>query len=481
VTLGRVNIEQAIAQIREHLARESALSPALRSAIELLILIVTLLAKRAGLNSRNSSTPPSGDPHRPRQKRKGATPRGGQTGHDGITLRKVAHPDRVEVIAIDRRTLPRGTYQEAGFEARQVIDLEVTRVVTEYRAQVLQDPAGNRYVAPFPAQVSRPVQYGVNVKAHAVYMSQFQLVPYNRIQDHFQDQLGMSLSAGSVFNFNQEAYERLEEAEQIAKRNLIAAALAHADETGINVDGQRLWLHSVSTAHWTYFYPHAKRGTEAMEAMGVLPKFRGVLCHDHWKPYYTYSCTHALCNAHHLRELERAFEQDGQRWAQRMKKLLEEMNEAVKRAGGVLAPAQVKHYRQCYRRLLGQADKECPAAPATAGRRGRVKQTTARNLLDRLRNYQDDVLRFLDTPGVPFTNNQGENDIRMTKVQQKISGCFRSLEGAFIFCRIRGYLSTCRKNGVAPTEALRLLFEGKLPAFFYDATPPPPAERAGAE
>lgn len=483
MTLGRVNIEEAIAQVREQLAREPALSPALRSAIELLILMITLLAKRAGLNSRNSSTPPSRDPHRPREKRAGATARGGQNGHEGVTLRKVAHPDKVEVIAIDRRTLPGGTYREAGFEARQVIDLEVTRVVTEYRAQVLKDQDGNRYSAPFPAHVSRPVQYGINVKAHAVYMSQFQLVPYNRIQDHFQDQLGMNVSAGSVFNFNQEAYERLEHAEEIIKRQLIASALAHADETGINVDGKRLWLHSVSNERWSYFYPHGKRGTEAMEAMGVLPKFRGVLCHDHWKPYYTYSCTHALCNAHHLRELERAFEQDGQRWARRMKVLLEEMNEAVKQAGGPLVVNAAQHYRQRYRRLLHQADKECPPAPSTTQgkRRGRLKQTPARNLLDRLRNYEEDVLRFLDTAGVPFTNNQGENDIRMTKVQQKISGCFRSMEGAYIFCRIRSYLSTCRKNGVAPTEALRLLFEGKLPDFFYQAMPPPPADGMGAE
>ena len=480
VTLGRVNIEEAIAQVREHLARAPALSPALRSAIELLILMGTLMAKRLGLNSRNSSTPPSRDPDRARRRRAGAAPRGGQQGHDGTTLRKVAHPDKVEVITIDRRTLPHGAYQEAGFEARQVIDLEVRRVVTEYRAQVLQDLAGNRYVAPFPAHVSRPVQYGVNVKAHAVYMSQFQWVPYNRIQDHFQDQLGMSVSAGSVFNFNLEAYEHREEAEQIIQQQLIASSLAHADETGINVDGQRIWLHSVSNAQWTYFHPHAKRGTEAM---GVLPKFRGVLCHDHWKPDYTYSCTHALCNAHHLRELQRAFEQDGQRWAQRMKALLEEMNKAVKQAGGALAPAQAQRYRQRYRRLLNQADKECPPAQDAGHgkRRGRVKQTPPRNLLQRLRAYEDDVLRFLDTPGVPFTNNQGENDIRMTKVQQKISGCFRSMEGAYIFCRIRGYLSTCRKNGVAPTEALRLLFEGKLPAFFYAARPPPPAEKAGAE
>lgn len=476
VKLRGVDIDKAVTEVRRLLESEKALTPAFRSAIELMILVVTLLVNRLGLNSGNSSNPPSTDPHRPRnKKKKGDKPAGGQAGHIGATLTKVDEPDEVEIITLDKRTLPRGRYREVGFESRQVIDIEITTIVKEYRAQILESDDGRRYVAPFPDHVSRPVQYGINVKANAVYLSQFQLVPYNRVQDHFQDQVGLSISAGSAFNFNREAYDRLEEFDGIARRNLMGSAIAHADETGINVNGKRLWLHSVSNERWSYFYPHAKRGTEAMAAMDILPRFGGVLCHDHWKPYYTYGCTHALCNAHHLRELERAWEQDGQRWAKPMKALLEEMNQAVKEAGEPLSPALAKRYRQRYRRLLRQADKECPSASATTStkRQGRVKQSTARNLLNRLRDYEDDVLRFLDTPGVPFTNNQSENDIRMTKVQQKISGCFRSMEGAYIFCRIRSYLSTCRKQGVAPTEALRLLFQGKLPDFFREPTHPP--------
>ena len=465
-----VEIDTAVANVRQWLDDEPTLTPALRAAINLIILIVTLLGRRLGLNSRNSSTPPSRDPNRPRQKKAGKRAVGGQTGHVGSTLKKVDSPDAVEVIEIDRRTLPRGTYHEAGFEARQVIDFEITTVVTEYRAQILEDDHGQRHVAPFPAHVSRPVQYGLNVKAHAVYLSQFQLLPYNRIQDYFQDQAGLGLSPGSVFNFNQEAYERLEEFDALAKQNLIRAPIAHADETGINIEGKLLWLHSVSNDRWTYFYPHAKRGTEAMCAIGILSKFSGVLCHDHWKPYYTFNCTHALCNAHHLRELERAADHHGQRWAKRMKALLEAMNVAVKKNGGPLSPEQVNRYRRLYRRILREADKECPRAVRRGpSRRGRVKQSPARNLLERLRDYENDVLRFLDTEGVPFTNNQAENDLRMTKVQQKISGCFRSLEGAYIFCRVRSYLSTCRKHGVTPTEALSLLFQGRLPDFCYSS------------
>lgn len=204
-----------------------------------------------------------------------------------------------------------------------------------------------------------------------------------------------------------------------------------------------------------------------MNETGILPRFTGILCHDHWKPYYTYTCTHALCNAHHLRELERAWEQDGQAWAKEMKALLEAMSQAVTDAGGVLTPVEAERYRKRYRSILLEAEIECPAPDESkrAGRRGRLKRTESRNPLERLRDFEEDVLRFMEVDIVPFTNNRGENDIRMTKVQQKISSCFRSVEGAHNFCRTRSYLSTCRKHKVSATQALNLLFQGMLPDF----------------
>jgi transposase len=246
---------------------------------------------------------------------------------------------------------------------------------------------------------------------------------------------------------------------------LAAASLLHADETGINIGSKRHWLHCASSSQLTFFYPHAKRGTEAMDEAGILPTFRGILCHDHWKPYFRYDCLHALCNAHHLRELEYAFEQEGQAWAKAMKDLLIECNQAVDDAGGVLTNDAAEAFRKRYRNLLDEADKECPPPEEKSGRRGRTKRSKSRNLLERLRDFEAEVLRFMVVKEVPFTNNQGENDIRMTKVHQKISGCFRSMEGAGMFCRIRSYLSTCRKQGVSATEAMRLLFDGKWPDF----------------
>ena len=209
-----------------------------------------------------------------------------------------------------------------------------------------------------------------------------------------------------------------------------------------------------------------------MDEMGILPKFKGLLCHDHWKPYYKYDCTHCLCNAHHLRELQRASEMDKQEWAVKMKQLLLEASQAVIKAGGKLKPKEVENFRMRYRKILEVAEIECPPPDERQrkkAQRGRIKRSKSRNLFERLRNFEDDVLRFMEFEIVTFTNNQGERDIRMMKVQQKISGCFRSMRGAEIHSRIKSYLSTCLKNGVGSREALEQLYRGKLPDFIIQA------------
>ncbi len=468
MTINNVDIDATLNKVKVLLKEEKDLSPAVRSMIELLALVITLLVGRLNLNSSNSSKPPSSDPNRKKVcKAKGGKKAGGQKGRVGVTLQKVDDPDEIEVIKLDRRKLPPERYKEMGYESRQVFDIKIARVVTEYRAQILEDSKGKRFVAQFPKEVTKAVQYGKSVKAHSVYMSQFQLIPYNRVQDYFKEQLQIPISSGSIYNFNREAYDLLGVFEEKDKSKLAESVLMHVDETGINIGGDRYWLHCASNDLWTYFFPHEKRGAVATEAIGILPKFTGILCHDHWKPYYTYECTHSLCNAHHLRELTRAWEQDDQKWARRMKALLEDMNQAVDDAGGQLGSVESNKYRYKYRAILKKAEFECPPPDETQrkGKRGRMKRSKARNLLERLRGFENDVLRFLDNSMVPFTNNLGENDIRMTKVQQKISGCFRSVDGAKIFCRVRSYLSTCRKQGMNSSNALDILFRGKLPDF----------------
>jgi transposase len=468
VSVGKINVTETLASVEQRLGNDPSISPAVRTMIKLLVTIIQLLAAKLGLNSSNSSTPPSQDPHRERgakSKGKGRKRKpGGQKGHPGTTLEPVDNPDHIENIAVDRRTIPSGRYQNAGYEARQVIDIVITRYVIEYRAEILNDAHGRQFVAPFPAAVTRHVQYGQGVKVQAVYTSQQQLIPYDRIRDYFWDQCGIPISCGSIFRFNQEAYILLEPFESFLVGKLLQQLLLHADETGIHINKTLYWLHCLCNENWTLFFPHAKRGGDAIKAMGVLEHFQGRLGHDHWKTYFQFRCIHFLCNAHHLRELERAWEQDRQRWALNMRLLLLEIHDATTQTRGCLDEPAAKHFRRRYRNILTRGDRECPSTPSNNAvpKRGRAAQSKSRNLLDRLRDFETETLRFMTDPLVPFTNNQCENDLRMTKVQQKISGCFRSFEGAQIFCRVRSYLSTCRKHGIQATEALQFLFEGRL-------------------
>jgi transposase len=326
MTIDKINITKALENVDKLLREDKTASPQFRAMVELLVVVINLLLGKLGLNSSNSSIPPSKDTSRQRgskRKNKGKKRKpGGQKGHKGANLKWEEKPDRVKKIKVDRRTIPKGKYVEVGFESRQVIDIEISKCVTEYRAQILQDEDGNQFVADFPPGVTRPVQYGNSIKAQSVYMSQQQLVPYDRVRDYFADQCGIPISTGSLFNFNRQAFKLLEEYESIVKRHLITRPLLHADETGINNNGKLFWLHTLSDEQWTMFFPHKKRGADAMKAMGVLEHFHGILCHDHWKAYFQFNCAHALCNAHHLRELERAWEHDGQRWAKKMQNLM---------------------------------------------------------------------------------------------------------------------------------------------------------------
>lgn len=467
MSIDNINIEETIKEI-ERLMKKEKMSPAFCSALKVMLVLIQLLVNRLGINSKNSSTPPSKDQNREKKKKSNGKKRGGQKGHIGKTLKQIDVPDEIEEIKIDRRTLPKGKYTHIGYEKRQVFDLDISVVVKEYQAEILENEKGNKFTATFPEGITSSVQYGNGVKAHAVYLSQYQLLPYKRIEEYFEDQIGLPLSAGTVCNFNQKAYEKLGSFEDFVKKKLIESNIIHADETGINVNGDRPWVHVNSNENWTYLFPHIKRGTEAMNEMGILPNYKGTLCHDHWKPYYKYTdITHALCNAHHARELERVWEQDKQKWGKQMKELLYEINKTVDDAGGKLEAKESEKWIEKYRKILIAAEAECPPPKppeqktGEKKKRGKLKRSKARNLLERLHNFEDDVLRFMNDPNIPFTNNLGERDIRMLKVQQKISGCFRSFEGAEIFCLIRSYVSSAKKNNHTASFALKSLFDSK--------------------
>jgi len=463
------NIKETMAEAKRILGEEKNISPALRAIFGLILVFMEAMLTRLGLNSENSSKPPSTDEQKTKRKKRAPSNKkpGGQPGRIGKQLKPVSDPDIIHDIKIDKRSLPQGQYKESGFEARQIIDIDISVVVTEYRAQVLVDELGNRFVATFPENLKRPIQYGSSIKAQSVYLSQYQLTPFARVQDFFMHQANITISQGSVYNFNLEAYKALTSFETICKNQLIHSRRVNADETGINIAGKKYWLHTACNERWTHFFPHKKRGCEAMNAIDILPKFKGVLCHDHWKSYYRYGCQHALCNAHHLRELEWSFQEDNQKWAGDMQAFLINLNKKVEQSQGKLSKKQQRYYEQKYEAILLAAEIQCPSPDVMkrAKANEKPKKSKSRNLLERLIHYKTDVLRFMTREDIPFTNNQGENDLRMTKVQQKISGCFRSEEGALIFCRVRAFLITCRKHDVDASQALKDLFQGKLPDF----------------
>ncbi|MBT3811947.1 MAG: transposase [Gammaproteobacteria bacterium] len=263
--IDHIDVESAVKNTQQLLEAEHDISPALKSALEMILLLVTVLLNRVTLNSKNSSKPPASDPNRKNGSRKKSDkPPGGQKSHVGTTLQKIENPDEIEVITLDRSTLPKGQYTEDGFETRQVFDIDISRGVTEYQAQRLINEKGQCFIAPFPGNITKAAQYGNGIKTHIVYLSQYPLLPYNRIQEYVTDQLGMPISEGSIYNFNKQAYEQLAEFEAISKEHLVGSPCIHADETGINITGKRHWLNGTSNDQWTHFFPHAKRGAEAM-------------------------------------------------------------------------------------------------------------------------------------------------------------------------------------------------------------------------
>jgi transposase len=272
------------------------------------------------------------------------------------------------------------------------------------------------------------------------------------------------LSEGTLYETRQGCFELLAEVETTIFKALQQAEVAHFDETGLRVNGKLMWLHVASTQALTYYFIHPKRGSEAIDAMEILPQFEGTSVHDGWRSYALYGCVHARCNAHHLRELRFLVERYQQAWAAPMMTLLVTMKTAVEQAQAQgqtqLSVEVITRFEAQYQDLIETGMKLNPANPPVANSRGRPKQSPARNLLERLETHQAEVLRFIHDFRVPFDNNQAERDIRMMKLKQKISGGFRSAVGAQVFGRIRGYLSTLKKQGHRLLDALEQLFLG---------------------
>lgn len=421
---------------------------------------VAALEARLNKDSHNSSKPPSSDWFRPPKslRQKSGKPSGGQPGHEGHSLKQVAKPDHIIEHPLHGtcecgRDLSKG--KRRGYDRRQVFDIpKPTMESTEHRTEIKECVCGRLQTAAFPKGVDAPVQYGPNIRSMLVYLSQYQLLPQKRITEAMTDLFGVTVSEGTVNKTIQQAYARLEATEETIKEKIRGSPVAHGDETGMYVGGKRLWQHTIGTALFTYFFCHVRRGKKALQDDGILERFIGRLVHDGWLSYFDFDCLHALCNAHHLRELVFLSEQCHQRWAGTMIKLLCQIKKTVDRAKTAgrkqLASQTLCHYRKRYASIVACGNRANPLRRVrnVPGSRGRIKQTTARNLLNRLEKYTDETLAFMYDFNVPFDNNTSERDLRMSKVKQKVSGCFRSAFGAQAFCRIRGYISTVRKHGL---------------------------------
>lgn len=448
---------------------------------------VAYLESTIAKDSHNSHNPPSSDRFKtpkPKSRRQpSGLPPGGQKGHDGHTLAMSDHPDRIEWHRADRCDHCNRLLKDAkshNYEKRQEFDIPPIKIeVVEHRAEIKDCPyCGNIQKADFPVTIQQPVQYGPGLKSLAVYLNNYQFVPYERMSEFFRDIFSLPISPGTLVNINKACYGQLENFEAVVKTRLANADVANFDETGLRMEGKRAWLHSVSTPLLTFYGTHSKRGQEAMNDMDILPKFRGRAIHDCWSSYFDYSCQHGLCNAHLIRELIFTYEQHHQAWAKNMIDCLLDIKETVaerKQLSDGLKKKTVENYETRYSRIIANGLKQNPSLK-TIGcqkKRGKAKQSQPKNLLDRMKNYKKEVLAFMYDFNVPFDNNLAERDIRMMKVQQKISGTFRSRDGANIFCRIRSYISTVRKNGMNVLESVRKAMNGNpfMPCFQPNGTP----------
>lgn len=437
---------------------------------------IQALEDQIAKNSRNSGKPPSSDglKKKPRSLReKGKRKTGGQKGHKGKTLEMVSHPDHVVHHVLSVCPNCQANVSDVSVERvekRQVYDVPEVRIeVTEHQGEVKICPCCEQQIkADFPRGVRQAVQYGKRIQAQATYLTMYQLLPLKRTCELLGDFYGHAPSEALVLGAIEQVHGQVQPALDMIYAQLVKADVLHHDETGMRVEGKLQWLHVSSTEQLTYYAIHAKRGQKAMRTIGILPQFKGVSLHDGWASYFQFgNCSHALCNAHHLRELRFIEEQYQQTWASQMAHLLRDAKQEVADClDDHLAPARVHAYHQRYQQLLELGFKANPPPDTAPKKRGRKKQPAPKNLLDRLRKYQHATLAFISDFRIPFDNNLAERDVRMMKVKQKISGTFRTQRGAEMFCDIRSYISTVRKQGQQVICALyhALLGQPYLPA-----------------
>ena len=429
---------------------------------------------KASKNSQNSHKPPSTDKDnkKPKKKRTSSTrktskrPQGGQKGHKGQTLRMVEKPDHTEKHKITSCVSCKKDLSEQESEkiiTSQVADIPPLKIeITEHISEVKTCVCGHKNDST-PPNLRPTIQYGSNLKGLSVYLSTFQHIPYKRIQSFIASLFGHRISSGTLVNWNKVAYTSLSDFESALISQLRASEVVGFDETSVKVSKQTYWLHGCFTEAYALYKVHARRGCAALDSIGVLPFFKGVAVHDFWKPYYKYPALHAQCCVHLLREFNYLSDQKHCLWASEMSILLLKMRKAKEKALKLAKKGFKKTTLGRYRRLYGDIVALGlglhPPPVRQAGQKGRLGKGVIRCMLERLRDYESDILRFLTDFRVPFSNNISEQGLRMMKIKQKVAGCFRALAGSQHFARIRSYIVTAQKQGHNVFDSLTDLFD----------------------
>lgn len=437
---------------------------------------ISELEKRLGKDSHNSSKPPSTDGFRkaPKSLRsKGKNKSGGQKGHRGTTLEMMDQPDEIHLLPLTRCSSCGSRFSDSDktIEKRQVFELpELTVRSIEYQCECATCSHCGEYTkAEFPEDVTHKTQYGPNFRSLLVYLNQYQLIPYGRLRELFFDIFNWKISEGTINNTIKSCYEALAKTEDQIKSHIMESPCVGFDESGAYIHGQREWFHVARTPTLTWYGVHERRGSKAMDTFGILSEFKGAALHDFYRSYFQYDCEHYLCNAHILRELIYEHEANGQKWASSLMELLvaakDEVERFKERNRKSIPKKSSASYNLEFDKIVQRGLRKNPRPPPKPNQRGRPKQSSTRNLLDRLKKYKESYLMFMYDFRIPFDNNGSERDIRMLKVQQKISGTFRSKQGANYFARIRGFISTVRKNSIKVADAISAVFTGNADAF----------------
>lgn len=472
-SLDKTSVREEVARLKtdfEQLSRQGKVTPETGALFKSLLLIVELilsifLERQTRKTSKNSSLPPSQTDKDETSLARSAAPKRQSASETVTNHRRVETVTLSTVESCDVCGSPLDGVECCGHERRTKIDIVFEKVVEHVDAEIKQCPeCASTVKGLFPADMSGPLQYGNGLKAYLVNLMVAQMLPLARTQALTESLLGERLSESTLLNFISRLHQALEPWEQSAMAYLLKQPAMHVDESGFRVEGKNHWIHVHAAGHITLKCLHRRRGKAAIEDINLIPRYGGTIIHDCWASYFAYDdCSHGLCGSHLLRELAFMVEAHGHAWARNMKRLLKETALAVKQAPEkCLDEMQYAKLQKRYRTILTRGEKELPPLPSRpSGKRGRLAKSEAQNLWERLKRHEQAVLLFAREPHVAFTNNRAERDVRMAKVKQKVSGCFRTTRYAEAYCRISSYLQTTSNLGYNPLIAIQMALAGE--------------------